>query len=80
FIKIELYPENEVVYDPDFDSVVLTRITNSGPMDLEVTYKTPFGKEVRLVPSQSKVMVKNTIKGVSKDKLSATILSIGMGH
>lgn len=75
-ITITIYPKNEVLFDPDFESDVVISILNNGLDKVKVHFETPFGKFEEVLVAKQRKEVSRKIKGVSKANLKATIVSI----
>lgn len=77
FITISIVPEDNTLFDPDFDSDVIITISNLSSENLKVVYKTPFSSDNTLtVNAKSSFKMKSKSKGFSKNQLVGTVISV----
>ncbi|MDX9697336.1 MAG: hypothetical protein RBT49_16210 [Bacteroidales bacterium] len=80
FIKGAIKPLNDLTFDPDFDSEVEIKLTNSSDKALKVNYTTPFGVYDAEIDSKSSFTKIFKIKGHQKNALIVKIIKVSLLH
>ena len=70
---ITISPKDNALFDEDFESEIVIKISNNSLFKSQLTATSPFGLISEIIEPQKTIYVSKTIKGVKKENLKATI-------